>query len=344
MSVQELMIDDARIGTFLETKSCEYFYTPLFLRFLTDSFDIRARYICVIEKEKIVSLLPVCFVDSVLFGSKLLASGYLEYGGFVGAKEGVVSILLYLHQTYGEKYGLLEVRSFDRNFEEVLGKELVRRDLYSRFTVDLSSGEEAVWKGIQKSKRKAVRRGERECVVRELEPGDIDEFYCLYLRNMKRFGSPAYSEGYFENFFSMINGKIGKVFGAFCNGKLAAGLLGFYYGDRVHIVIAVSDPLFSGARATDAVHWTFIKWAIENGFDIFDFGRVRQESGQFEYKRKWGGKCEVMPSYFAMWNGRPTPQIDPSSRQYRLFVRLWKKLPCFVNKAVGMRIRRGLGI
>ena len=344
MSVEELMIEDTRIGRFLDQNKIEYFHTPLFLRFLSDSFSVRARYICVIEKEKVVSLLPVFFVDSVLLGSKILAGGYLEYGGFVGEMRGVMAILLYLHKTYGQKYNFLEVRSFNREFEGVLGKELIRRDLYSRFIIDLSGGEEIVWAGVQKSKRKAVRRGGKHCEVRELELKDVDEFYQLYLRNMKRFGSPAYSKSYFENFFSMVNKRIGKVFGAFCNGRLAAGLLGFYYGERVHIVIAVSDPLFSAARATDAVHWAFINWSITQGFRVFDFGRVRAESGQFEYKRKWGGKCEVMPSYFAMWNGRPTPEIDPSSEKYRLFVKGWQLMPCFANRAVGMRIRRGLGI
>ena len=112
--------------------------------------------------------------------------------------------------------------------------------------------------------------------------------------------------------------RLGIIYGSYYQGKLVSALLGLHYQDRVHIVIAVSDPKYVEYRCNDAMHWHFIKWAIKNNYNYFDFGRVREESGQFEYKRKWGPELLELPSYFMLWNTKEIPIVDPKSRKYKL--------------------------
>jgi hypothetical protein len=107
-------------------------------------------------------------------------------------------------------------------------------------------------------------------------------------------------------------------------------------------VIAVSDSNFQNIRPNDAVHWEFIRWACNNGFKWFDFGRVREGSGQFEYKGKWGPKLKELPSYFLLWKAKEIPIVDPS--QHSLATKIWGKMPLLATKLVGMRLRKGLGI
>ena len=134
------------------------------------------------------------------------------------------------------------------------------------------------------------------------------------------------------------------MLGSFYQDKLVSALVGFCYQDRVHILIAVSDQKFQEFRPNDAMHWKFIEWAIDKGFKWFDFGRVREDSGQFEYKQKWGPELKELPSYFLLWKVKEVPIVDPHSGKNKLLVKLWKLMPLWFTKLVGMRLRKGLGI
>ncbi len=197
---------------------------------------------------------------------------------------------------------------------------------------------------IQDSKRKAINKAKRNNVkVKDVPLADLDIFYNLYCQNMKRFGSPPYSKKYFREFYDhLVKSGLAKIYGAYIDGKIVAALLGLCYKERVHIIIAVSDDSEREYRPNDAVHSEFIEWSIENNFHFFDFGRVREESGQFEYKQKWGPLLLDLPSYFLIWNGKDIPEVDP--KKYNLAVKLWRFLPLRVTKMIGHRLRKELGI
>ena len=290
------------------------------------------------------TILPLVVVKSKLFGSKVISSAYLEYGGFAGAVEGVQEILAYLQEKYAS-FDYLEIRGGLEKFEGVLSSQLVKKNLYKRFVLDLSKGEKEVWAGIQHSKRKAITRALKNLEVKEVQLSELNSFYDLYCRNMRDFGSPCYSKQYFISFYEkMVSKGLGKIFGSYHQGKLVSALLGFCYNERVHILIAVSDEKFYDLRPNDAMHWKFIQWACQDGYTTFDFGRVREESGQFEYKQKWGPQLLELPSYFQLWQVKEIPLVDPSSSKYKLALKVWRRMPLFVTKLIGMKLRKGLGI
>ncbi len=248
----------------------------------------------------------------------------------------------FLDKNYKSNCDYLEVRGGLGKFDPILSSKLIKKNLYKRFVLRLGE-EESIWRNIQKWKRKAVMKALRNVEVREIPFSEMNKFYNLYCKNMKRFGSPPYSKKYFVSFYrNIVDSGLGKIYGAYVQGKLVAALLGFCYQDRIHIVIAVSDVKYQQIRSNDAVHWEFIRWACKNGFKWFDFGRVREGSGQFEYKRKWGPELKELPSYFLLWKMKEVPIVDPS--QHSLATKLWGKVPLWATKLVGMRLRRGLGI
>jgi FemAB-related protein (PEP-CTERM system-associated) len=346
MNVIEINNNDVKLSEFLVDNKHSYFHTFAFKKFIEKAFGVEYSFVCVIGSN-VEAILPIVKIKSKIFGDKIISSGYIEYGGFAGNCECYEDIICYLRDNYSNDFSYLEIRDFDLNNSDVLSGLLVKEDLYKRFVLELKSFEnlDSVWKNIQKSKRKAIKKSLKFLQVRELELTDLDEFYELYFENMRRFGSPAYSKKYFESFFeNIVSRGLGKIYGAFYYGKLVSSLLGFYYEDRVHIIISVSDEKHREFRANDIVHWEFIKWAVEEGFDYFDFGRVREGSGQFEYKKKWGAELLDLPSYFDLWKLDKAPVNDPNDKSYQLKVKAWKMVPSFVSKKVGMKLRKEIGI
>lgn len=383
MKVEFIPSEDARLSYFLSKNDHLIIHTPTYAKFISSAFSCTYLFACYLENDLIKTVLPFVEVKSTIFGKRIISTAYLEYGGFAGSIAGVKPILEKLQENYKDSFDYLEIRGGCDTFDTDLTLITTKKNFYKRFVLDLGnfprSGEsstnsvnntltqsmfstftlssgtvpaiEFFRRNIQESKLKAIKKAKRNNVeVKELsfskkDPTMLDDFYNLYCRNMKRFGSPAYAMDYFLFFNDdLIENKLGKVYGAYINGELAAALVGLCYKDRVHIIIAVSDDQKQEYRPNDAVHCEFIEWAIENNFTYFDFGRVREESGQFEYKQKWGPTLLDLPSYFVMWNGKDVPVVDPHQTKYKLFVAAWRRMPLWLTKKVGHRLRKELGI
>ena len=161
---------------------------------------------------------------------------------------------------------------------------------------------------------------------------------------MKDFGSPPYPINYFISFISdIIPCGYGKIIGAFMDDKLISFLLGFTHNESIHITISVYDKEYQSTRPNDAVHWRFISWGIENGYSIFDFGRVRPDSGQYMYKKQWGGR--MLKSN--IWNYSQKANslsLDENKIIYRIAIAVWKKMPLWLIKIIGPWVRKSLSI
>ncbi|MBI2145838.1 GNAT family N-acetyltransferase [Candidatus Woesearchaeota archaeon] len=346
MQVVELYGRESYLGSFLEKNDHLIFHTFPYKQFIEEAFSCRYQLLSAVDNGGIKTIFPFVDVRSKIFGNRIISSAYIEYGGFAGDEKYVGPLLDFLSEQYKRSHDVLEIRGGIAQFDSLLAKHLIQKNFYQRFVLPLAD-EQTIWKNIQHAKRKAINKALKEVDVEDVPVAEIPQLYSLYCRNMRAFGSPPYSKRYFESFYKHLVAKgMAKVYGAYIHKKgeqkLVAALLGFCYGDRVHILIAVSDPRYQQHRPNDAMHWTFIRWACQNNYRWFDFGRVREGSGQFEYKQKWGPTVMDLPSYFMLWKSKEVPMVDPE--KHKLVVNLWKKMPLPVTKLVGMPLRKGLGI
>lgn len=345
MNVIILDEEEQKWQAFLEKTPHLVFHTPQYKRFFDAAFRSKILYLAAEEKNEIRALFPVVWIKHPLFSTKLVSTAFLEYGGPCGEAAHVSEIISFLEKEYSTSCKYLEVRQGAEGYEHVLGKKMQRSREYNRFVLELS-GVEDIWKSLQREKRRAVRKAQKTgVVVREAASAELSSIYDLYSRNMRAFGSPPFPRSYFASFFEhLVPKQMGKVFGAYVKGQLASFLLGFLYQERIHIVISVSHPEYLTYRTNDATHWHFIKYGIDHGFEFFDFGRVRQDSGQFEYKRKWGAALFDLDHFYLLWRTKTIPQVDPENPKYKLYTRLWRRLPISLTRSVGPWLREGLGI
>lgn len=331
----------------------EIYHTLVYKQFIEEVFAVSYKFLGVVEgsdfgindskdnNNKIKLILPLVEVKSLLLGNKIISTAYLEYGGFSGDEKYVKEIVDFIDKNYKNKNNYLEIREKNIEFDKVLSENLVKKELYKRFLLPLTT-EKEIWKNIQKSKRKAIKKALKSLQVKEIPLTDLDQLYELYCKAMHRFGSPPYGKKWFQCFYGQLVTKgRGKIFGSYYQGKLVSALVGFCYNKQVHILLAFSNLNYQEHRPSDAMHWQFIRWACSNNYTLFDFGRVREGSGQYIYKQKWGCKLEELPSYFLVWKGY-IPIVDPAAQQRK--VNVWKKLPLWLTVVLGHRLRRGLGI
>ncbi len=334
---------------FLQKNNTLIFHTPEWKQLIEKSFKkVKTIYFAVLDKEDIKIILPFLYIDHPMFEKKLISCGFIEYGGPAGKPDSKTLEIVFdeISRKYKNRADYLEIRQGLTEFTATLDKiDLIKKTEYKRFITRLGNSKE-LWKKISKQRRKAVRKAEKEGIsVREIRMGDLNDVYNIYLKNMKIFGSPPLSKNFFENFFKiLVLNNLARGFGAYYKGKLVALLIGYTYRNRIHIIINVSDHNYLNYRPNDAVHWAFMKWGCENGYNIFDWGRVREESGQFRFKSLWASELHNLNHYYILWKSKETPRIDPTNPKYKFLIWLWKHMPLFISKRIGPWIREGLGI
>lgn len=338
MIIVKINKDCKKWKSFLEKNEHLIFHTPKYLDFIQKTFkSIKPIYIAVENKNEYETIFPMFYIKNPLFGKRLDSIVFLEYGGLAGSEKNVSKIIDYVSDKFKDRLDYLYIKEGLQKFDQELEKkcQVIKG---KRFVLPLTN-EESIWNNIDKQKRKAIKKAERSSLeIKELNKDNLNDFYKLYLKNMREFGSPPYPKRYFINF---LEGNLGKCYLAYYRGILTAALLGFTYNKRIHITIAVSDKNYLEIRPNDLLHWHFIKYGIQNKYEIFDFGKVREESGQFRFKKKFGATLRDLNNYYIVYKGK-IPETEPND--HKLIIKLWKNTPLFLVKLIGPKLREGLGI
>jgi hypothetical protein len=309
-------------------------HTPEWKQFIGATFPrTKSTYYAIEIKGDIKFIFPI-------FNTKLsflpnTSSAFLEYGGPAGnvTKKQFEQIKNKLPKDIEIRHGLCN------NF---LSKNFIEINAFKRFVLPLKT-EEEIWSHIHKFKRKAVRLAEKSgIIIKQVPKKDINNLYLLYLKSMKSFGSAPYSKKYFENFYKyFVDNNLGKILGAYYKNKLVAILTGFTISNRIHININISNPKYLKFRPNDALHWYLIKWGCNNKYNEFDFGMVREESGQFSFKKKWNAELQDL-NHFYFTN--PKTNLDISNPFFKIPILIWKFMPLSLSALIGPHLRESVRI
>ena len=88
--------------------------------------------------------------------------------------------------------------------------------------------------------------------------------------------------------------------------------------------------------------WIALAALAGAGYRVFDFGRSREGTGAYNFKRHWGFEPRPLPYQYALLDGATMPNMSPSNPKMRLAVEAWKRLPLAVTKRVGPLLTRFL--
>jgi hypothetical protein len=84
------------------------------------------------------------------------------------------------------------------------------------------------------------------------------------------------------------------------------------------------------------MYWDLMRWGLANGFRLFDFGRSKtQDSGSFDFKAHWGMTMRELPYEILLVRRREAPNFSPNNPKFRLFLKIWQRLPLPLANAIG---------
>lgn len=324
-----------------------FFHLSAWREILSSSFGYDPIYLWVQESGCVRGVLPLFLVKSLLFGRSLMAMPFGVYGGIVAADERAGRMLLegairlarehrvrYL-ELRGNPYGGFDLTALANG----TASSWSRKDLYVTFVSEIDATDEANLLRIPRKQRRMVRQGEKHGLKAIFDNGRLKEFYEVYAESVHNLGTPVFGYAYFQNLVEIFGDKC-KVLVIEHQGKVIAGVMSFFYRDQVL-------PYYGGAlkdwmqmAPNDFMYWELMRYAAAQGCKIFDFGRSKEGTGSFNFKRHWGFEPKRLPYWCYSPNGQGIPDTSPFNPKLQWAIRVWRELPLPVTKSLGPHIVR----
>src|ERR1051326_491481 len=243
-----------------------------------------SRYLLAERAGEIAGVLPLAEVKSLLFGHALVSLPFCAVAGVAAFDAEAAQALHRAARTLGARIGAqhLELRN-----PAPREPTWPRQDLYASFRKALAPEVEANMLAIPRKQRAMVRKGIKNALASELDPG-VERFFELYADNVHRHGTPPLPKRYFEALRATFGEDAEVLTVVSPEGKAVSSVLSFYFKDEVLPYYAGDRTEARDLAANDFKYWELMRRACEKGVRIFDFGRSKQGTGPFDFKRNWG--------------------------------------------------------
>lgn len=291
------------------------------------------------EAGRITGVLPLAHVKSLLFGNALTSLPFAVYGGVAASDEASAVALEQQAQRVAQQLAVdhLELRQLSREHGD-----WPRQELYVTFRKPILPEEEANMLAIPRKQRAMVRKGIKNGLSSQID-GSVERFFSLYADNVHRHGTPALPRRYFET--------LQREFGADCevmtvaapDGRLLSGVLSFYFRDEVLPYYAGDDEAARDMAANDFKYWELMRRACARGLETFDYGRSKQGTGSFAFKKNWGFEPTPLHYEYRLYKRNSVPQNNPANAKYKLMIETWRRLPIGMANWLGPFVVRALG-
>lgn len=316
-----------------------FFHRAGWQRILADVFRHDTYFLYAELDGQVAGVLPLAHVDSTLFGNSLVSLPFAVYGGVAAAAPAVALALEKEAARLARHLGVdhLELRNVARRHPD-----WPLQDLYVTFRREILPDEDANMQAIPRKQRAMVRKGGRNGLRSEIDDG-VERFFALYADNVHRHGTPAMPRRYFETLLDEFGPDAEVLTVVAPDGRALSSVLSFYFRDEVLPYYAGDDVLARDLAANDFKYWELMRRACARGLKVFDYGRSKQGTGSYSFKKNWGFEPTPLHYEYQLYKRDAIPQNNPSNAKYRLMIETWRRLPIGLANWLGPFVVRNLG-
>lgn len=304
-------------------------------RVIETTFRHNTLYLYALQDEKIVGILPLVFLKSLLFGKFFISVPFFNYGGIIADNNEVRQRLLaeaivLARQKRAEHIELRHIEDYQLGLPAKTSKVLM--------ILDLPLTSEELWKSFKSKLRSQIRRPEKEGFTFKFgQLDEVESFYKVFTIKMHELGTPVYPKALFENILAEFpdQAHICTVYAE--EQPIASGfVVGFK--EMFQIPWAASLRAYDRFSANMMLYWNILKFACEQGYTQFDFGRSTPNQGTHKFKKQWGSRPVQCYWHYWLASGEKLPELNPHNPKYELAIRTWQRLPLPVTKFLGPKI------
>lgn len=288
----------------------------------------------------ITGILPLVHLKSFLFGNYMISIPYFNYGGVCADSDEICEQLFNKAVNIAKEQdtGHIEfrhTRHINNTFKEKTSKVSMR--------LELPNESEQLLKGLPSKLRSQIRRPTKEGMYSRIgKEEELDSFYTVFSINMRDLGTPVYSKKFFKDILTTFpdSASICTVYAKDGNPAASGFLIGFK--EMLEIPWASSLRRYNKQSPNMLLYWESLKFACDNGYKQFDFGRSTPGEGTYKFKKQWGARPLQLYWHYWLKNGRAMPELNPHNPRYKMVINVWQNLPVWLTKIIGPMIVKNL--
>jgi FemAB-related protein (PEP-CTERM system-associated) len=307
------------------------FHLLAWKRTIEESFKYQPMYLRAQDESGVCGVLPLFFVKNPIIGRALLSTPFAVYGGILARSEEPKRALYEHANELAAELGCGYVEYRNRYAEQCGGTANVSR--YAAFSQVLTPDETVLLESLPKKTRNIVRKVLKTPFEVRSGIRNPHLFDQLHSRNMRRLGTPNFPRKYFERLIANF-GPMVDIREVWLDGAVLAVSLNIYFRNDMHTYHAASDTRHKTFGANTFMYYDHLRWAGQNGFRTFDFGRCKRNTGVFEFKKHWDTTMQELPYEIVLVKRKELPNFSPANPKFDLPIRIWRNLPLPVTRAV----------
>lgn len=314
-----------------------FFHLTSWMRVMEKTYGYTPCYYFAERDGQITGVAPAFLLSNWFTGRCLISLPFAVYGGVCALDSETEDDLITQLEQIAEKEGVeyLELR----NRDGAVRSGYHENSRYATFTLPLAKDPGKTYAAFPKDIRYMIRKAEKAnlCVRRGLD--QLQVFYHLLTVNLRRLGTPAFPMSLFENLVQEYGNQVDLTV-VYSSDKPVAGGMSFFFRDWMQPYYIGSVEEAKGLAANNYLWWKLIEYGAERGCRVFDFGRSKKDSGNFDFKKKWNPQIDSLPYQVRLFRRAEVPNFSPANPKFALATNIWKKMPLGLTRAVGPRVVR----
>ncbi len=287
------------------------------------------------DSGEIEGILPLFLMRDVLGRKYLVSNPFANYAG-VCAKSDEAERSLISHAmklAMRERANYMELRHLTSEKKT----DWPDKRSFVNFFLEINPDLEINWQNISSRNRGKVRKAGKRGVEVDIGRNYLPEFYRIFTQNLKYLGTPPFSIQFFESLLQEFPDNT-DIFVLKLNSKIISAMFMFKFKDLIAEPWVASLREYNRIYVNNFLYWEAIKYAHQNNFKIFDFGRSTNGCGTYHFKRQWQAKPIQLYYEYFLNRTKTVPAVDAHDNKYQFYVNMWKRLPLSITKFIGPKI------
>lgn len=310
------------------------YHTYAFKSLIEQVFGHTCHYLAAYDAEgDIIGVLPMVHLNSRLFGSYLVSIPFFNYAGVLAYHPEVEQALL----VHAKKCMLtIEAEHIElRHCKPAEGNLACKNEKIS-MVLKLPNSVEALDTQLGTKVRAQIKRAAKFGTTFTVGSSElVDDFYTVFAINMRDLGTPVYSKQLFEAFLNMPNT---HCIVGYHQGKPVCGGIVIEWRQSLEIPWASTLKSANKFDANMLMYKHLLDWAIQQGYQAFDFGRSSKDAPTYRFKKQWGAEPQELHWHYVLKEGQSLPELNPNNPKYALMIAAWKRMPVAISKLIGPKV------
>ncbi|MDW7774280.1 MAG: GNAT family N-acetyltransferase [Desulfobulbaceae bacterium] len=313
---------------------------------VAEVYGHKTHYFLAEQDRKLIGIFPLVQLRFPLLLNELVSLPYCDMGGpLCDGRESFSEILSrVLPMAANLKAGAVQIRG-QCTYEEIrqAGFTEVQHNKV-RMLLDLPESSRDLMEGFKSKLRSQIRKAEKNDLIFEWgTEHDLDDYYSVFSANMHALGSPVHDPELFRAILRYYGKNAGMGLVYFRKKAIGAGLI-LMNGKKVSIPWASTLRDYNRLSPNMLLYWNFLKYAADNGYQQFDFGRSSKGGGTYKFKVQWGAQAVPLPWYSITTVKRRTGHTESNLSGHGKATRIWRQIPLPAANFFGPLIRKYINL